>query len=242
MDEPPRTALILAGGFGSRLRGVVSDRPKALAPILGRPFLQWQMDALARQGVRTMIICTHYMAEMIEAAFPAGRRPDGTAVVHCREVEPLGTGGALRLGAGLADADTAPMLGVNGDTFCAFDLAAMAAAHAAGTGRMATLLLAEVSQTGRYGRVEADAAGQVTAFHEKDPAETAPGWINAGVYLLDRQALTALPPDRPLSLEREVFPSWIGRGLGAFAGGRDFLDIGTPESYAMAEDYLRSRA
>ena len=91
------SALILVGGFGTRLRSVVDDRPKALADVGGRPFLAWQLDLLAGQGVREAVLCTHHMSEMIEAVFPAG--PFGSlSIQYSREPAPLGTGGALRLG------------------------------------------------------------------------------------------------------------------------------------------------
>lgn len=231
-------ALVLVGGFGTRLRSVVNDRPKALADISGRPFLAWQLDALARQGVSHAVLCTHHMSEMIETAFPAGALANGIVVSHSREPQPLGTGGALRLGLEAVPNGGDYVLGVNGDTFTAFDLPAFISAHPADA--RATLLLAQVDNMGRYGSVEVDTQGRVTQFREKAAAGTAPqaGWINAGVYLLSRPCLADLPLNQPLSIERDVFPQWIGHGLYACRGGSRFLDIGTPESYAGAERYL----
>ena len=219
-DEPGLTALILVGGFGTRLRDVVSDRPKALAEISGRPFLAWQLDHLAAGGVTDAVLCTHYMSEMIEAAFPPGRLANGMTVAHSREPEPLGTGGALRLGLDAAPEGAGPVLGVNGDTFCAFDLPAFLQDHDA-SGACASILLTEVDDIARYGAVETDTDGWVTAFLEKGAAGRAgPGWINAGVYLLDRAMLGALPRLAPISIERDVFPDWIGKGLRAHKGPR----------------------
>lgn len=234
----PIVALVLVGGFGTRLRSVVSDRPKALAEISGRPFLAWQLDALARQGVTHALLCTHHMSEMIEAAFPAGRLDNGIIVSHSREPQPLGTAGALRLALEAAPEGGDVVLGVNGDTFTAFDLPTFMTAHP--TDARATLLLAQVDDMGRYGSVESDSQGRVTQFREKAAAGTAPqaGWINAGVYLLSRPCLADLPLNQPLSIERDVFPQWIGHGLYTYCGGSRFLDIGTPESYAGAERYL----
>lgn len=232
-------ALVLVGGFGTRLRGVVGDRPKALAVISGRPFLAWQLDTLAAQGVGHAVLCTHYLSEMIEAEFPAGPQPNGMSLSYSREPEPLGTGGALRLGLEAAPSGADEVLGVNGDTFCAFDLVAFQASHRAAAAR-ASILLAPVDDIGRYGSVEAGDDGRVTRFHEKAASGAAaqPGWINAGIYLLSRPLLAALPLGQPVSLERDVFPHWIGQGLYAHRGGSRFLDIGTPESYRAAERYL----
>jgi len=232
-------ALVLVGGMGTRLRSVVADRPKALAEILGRPFLAWQLDFLARQGVERAVLCTHYQAGMIEAVFPAGRLPNGLVVSHSREPEPQGTGGALRLGLDSVGAEVAEVLAVNGDTFCRFDLAALWSEHHHARAT-ATLLLTRVEDVSRYGAVEAGDDGLVTAFREKAASVPGPGWINAGLCVVSSAALGAVPADRPISMEREVFPAWIGKGLHAFPGGSHFLDIGTPESFAEAERYLKS--
>ena len=160
-------------------------------------------------------------------------------LAYSREPEPLGTGGALRLGLEAAPSAAELVLGVNGDTFCAFDLAGFQAAHQA-AGARASLLLAPVDDIGRYGSVEAEADGRVTRFLEKaaSGAVVRPGWINAGIYLLSRPLLAALPLGQSVSIERDVFPSWIGHGLYAHRGGSRFLDIGTPDSYRAAESYL----
>jgi NDP-sugar pyrophosphorylase family protein len=103
------------------------------------------------------------------------------------------------------------------------------------------LLLVRVENAARYGRVDVDATGRVTAFAEKSVG-FGPGWINAGVYLLAKSWLSTIPPDRPTSLEREVFPHWTNHGLAGITTEARFLDIGTPESYAQAEAFLRDAA
>ena len=105
--------------------------------------------------------------------------------------------------------------------------------------REATLLLAEVPDTSRYGRVELDPAGAVCRFVEKQGAG-GPGWINAGIYLLERARIEEIPERAPCSLERDVFPGWIGRGLHGYRTGARFLDIGTPQSYARALAFFRA--
>jgi NDP-sugar pyrophosphorylase family protein len=226
-------AVILAGGLGTRLRSVVSDRPKALAEVAGRPLLAWLLDMLISAGVPRVVLCIGYLGEMIEQAF--GDHYAGLPIGYSQEATPLGTGGALR--AGLPQVDARTVLVLNGDSLCRADLAAFARKHAATDARF-SLLLTHVDDTTSYGRVETDAAGRITHYLEKG-STPGPGWINAGIYLLDREVVASIPPNRSVSLEREVFPAWIGRGLYGHRHGGPFIDIGTPESYARAAEFLR---
>ena len=215
---------------------MVDDRPKALATVSGRPFLAWQLDALAAQGVTHTVLCTHYLSKMIEAEFPVGRLPNGMTIAYSCEPKPLGTGGALRLGLEAIAPDVDLVLGVNGDTFCAFDLTEFLNIHHTTVAR-ASILLAPVDDIERYGSVDTENDGRVILFREKVAARATPhpGWINAGIYLLSRSLLTTLPTDRAVSIERDAFPQWVGHGLYAHRGGSRFLDIGTPESYLAAQ-------
>ena len=228
------TAVVLAGGLGTRLRSAVADRPKVLAEVRGRPFLAWLLDQLAGAGVRRAVLCTGFLGERIEAAF--GRAHGALELVYSREEEPLGTAGAIRLAEPLLDTD--PVLVVNGDSYFEADLGAFFESHrerAAG-GAPASILLAEVPDSGRYGRVELDADGVVLAFREKSSA--GPGWINAGLYLVQRRLIRSIPAGGAVSLERDILPGWVGRGLvGHGAAGR-FIDIGTPASYEAAERFF----
>lgn len=231
-DLSTTTAVVLTGGLGTRLRSVIADRPKTLAPIAGRPFLTFVLDPLVSAGVRDVVLCTCYMAELIRQTL--GNEYRGLRLGYSQEPSPLGTGGALRLAASRLTSD--PVLVLNGDSFCQFDPAALCDWHAAHRAE-ATLLLTHVADTHRYGRVTLDEHDAVAAFEEKGNA-AGPGWINAGVYVLSRQFILDIPTTGPVSLEREIFPAWIGRGLfGCRSEGR-FLDIGTPESYAAAEAFF----
>jgi len=226
------TAVILAGGVGSRLRSVVSDRPKGLAAIRGRPFLAYLLDQLADAGARRVVFSTGHLAEQVEAAFgPAWR---GMQVAYSPEPAPLGTGGGLRLAAGRVATPT--LLVMNGDSFCGVNLTAFVRDHVA-HGRAPAIVLAHQADTARFGRVECDANHRIAAFLEKS-RDGGPGWINAGIYALDRGLVEALPANQPLSLEREAFPAWIARGLRGFPCAGAFLDIGTPESYAAAAAFF----
>jgi NDP-sugar pyrophosphorylase family protein len=230
------SVVILAGGMGTRLRSVVADRPKVLAQVAGRPFLAHLLDQLAAAGVRSALLCTGYRAEAVVEQFGATYR--SLALTYSQETVPLGTGGAL--GHARPHLHSDPVLVLNGDSYCAADLAAFLDWHYRSQAQ-ASLLLTEVADTSRYGRVEVDGAGSVLGFAEK-AVGSGPGWINAGVYLLSQPFLEALPEGRPLSLEREVFPSWVGRGLTAYRSPGWFIDIGTPESYARAEQLFTARA
>lgn len=228
------TALILAGGLGTRLRSVVSQRPKVLAETCGRPFLSRLLDQLTAVGVAEAVLCTGYLGEQVEATF--GNSYHGLRLVYSRETTPLGTGGALREALPLAACD--PLLVMNGDSYFQVDLPAYWAYHHAHAAR-ATLALARVPDTQRFGRVTVAEDGRVLAFEEKG-SRGGPGWINAGIYLLARERLAAIPPQGAVSLERQCFPAWIGAGLYGYAAEGEFLDIGTPESYAAATEFFSS--
>lgn len=228
------TAIILAGGLGTRLRSAVRDRPKVLAETCGRPFLSRLLDQLAAAGMGRAVLCTGYLGEQVEAAF--GGTYGGLRLVYSRETAPLGTAGALRAALPLVSCD--PLLVMNGDSYYQLDLAAFWACHQARPAR-ATMALARVPDTRRFGRVSVDEDGRVLAFEEKGVGG-GPGWINAGVYVLGRDLLRTIPAQGAVSLERQCFPSWIGGGLYAYPGEGAFLDIGTPESYAAAEEFFSS--
>ena len=232
------TCLILAGGLGTRLRPVLDGVPKCLAPISGRPFLAHQLEALARGGVSNAVICTGYLAAQVHDRF--GSRYAGIDLAYSAEDEPLGTGGAIRLAISRIGGDE--FLVVNGDSFTAVDYQNMAAVFYAGD-RLPLMVLTEVADTARYGRVEwirnsaHSDAYPVKRFLEKGVGGT--GWINAGNYLLARDVLEGYVVGEPFSLERDVFPELVTRHrLLATPSGKMFLDIGTPESYAAAGDFF----
>lgn len=229
------TAVILAGGLGTRLRSKVADRPKALAEVQGRPFLAYLLDQMIAAGIRRVVLCTGYMGEQIRTTFRNTYR--SLALAYSHEPKALGTAGALRLAFPLFESD--PVLAMNGDSFCQADLSEFWAWHRA-RGAIATLLLTKVPDTRRYGQVGVNEDGLVLGFDEKGKTH-APGWINAGVYLLSRRLLQRIPEETAVSLEREVFPAWIGRQLYAYRSKGRFLDIGTPEDYAQVEQLFASR-
>jgi len=232
MNTTPKTQqtslILLAGGKGTRLQAVVSDVPKPLAPVGGRPFLEWQLRYWARYGATDVILSAGHLAEVVDR-FAAGR--DGVRVV--REPEPMGTGGAIRYCARqvrLSD----PFLVANADSLVIADLAGFLDCPEPIDGK---LLAIEVEDASRFGTVEVDPAGLLRGFREKRPGR---GWINGGVYLFRRSLLDRFPDRTPLSIETEVFPHLLESGakLQVVEQQADFLDIGTPESFARGEAFV----
>jgi D-glycero-alpha-D-manno-heptose 1-phosphate guanylyltransferase len=223
---------ILAGGLGTRLRAALPDRPKVLALVGNRPFLALLLEQVSQAGIKSVILCTGHRADAIQTHF--GDRFAELEIVYSREDVPLGTAGALRLALERIESDH--VLVLNGDSHCAIDLSRFQRWHLE-SGFRASLVVTQVSESGRFGRVELDADGRITGFTEKS-GSGGPGWINAGIYLMERRLLEELPHG-PLSLEREVFSTWVDRGLGAYQSSGRFIDIGTPDSYASAERHFR---
>lgn len=226
--RPADEVIVLVGGFGTRLQSVVADAPKPLAPVAGRPFLAWLLDAYAEAGLRRAILATGYRADQVRAF--AGSRWRTVEIAYSHEEVPLGTGGAIRQAAGLLQGDGAHI--ANGDTFLRYSPSALqAAAERAGT-RMSVALVA-VDDASRYGAVEVS-GGRVHAFREKGVAGA--GWINAGSYFLGPDALAAMPDARSFSFETSVLVPWAAeRQVAACDDTAGFIDIGVPEDYARAQ-------
>ncbi|MHB1945377.1 MAG: nucleotidyltransferase family protein [Metallibacterium sp.] len=222
-------AIILAGGRGTRLQGVVSDVPKPLAPVQGRPFLAWLLDLLAQQGMRRVVLATGYKAERVQAV--VGEDWRGMRIDYAVESTPLGTGGAIVHALRLIEGEDTFVL--NGDTYLELDYARFAAtmrAQQAGLG----MALAQVANVSRYGAVHVD-DGRVTGFSEKGCA--GPGWINAGVYWLPR-SLPMPAATQAFSFEDIVLRAAAGQGtLQAYTATDAFIDIGVPEDFQRAQTW-----
>jgi NDP-sugar pyrophosphorylase family protein len=225
--------------MGTRLRNVISDRPKSLADVAGQPFLAHLLRSLVRQGVPEVVLGAGYLSEQIVDFVNEGLPPGIVARVVVEPV-PLGTAGGIRFAAHEASVKGA-FLALNGDTFFDGAVHDLWDEHVT-RGATASLALAFVPDAGRYGAVRFDEDNlTVSAFEEK--GVRGPGWINAGVYVLSPQALAGVPVGTPASLERDVLPALVGRGLIAVPyRGATFLDIGTPEDYERAQSVLSSGA
>ena len=228
-------AVVLAGGFGTRVAHLLPGVPKPMVPVAGKPFLEWVVRWLARQGVRKVILSTGHLAEVVEAHFRSQPVP-GIATRCMAEAQPLGTAGgflhAVRSSGEAAEA----WLVLNGDSLIFADLAQAAAelSHPAVEGVIIGRAVADAS---RYGTLAIGAAGELRGFLEKRPGK---GVINAGVYLLRDSLVRQLPERRPLSFEQQVFPELVAQGvvLKVHAVEAPFLDIGTPESLRQAEAFV----
>ena len=230
------TALILSGGLGTRLRSVVSDRPKPMAMVDETPFIEILVRSLANKGVHDFVLLTGYMGDVIQEHFRRIDLPDLT-VRCCQEPEPLGTGGAVKNAERYA---SDPSLLVNGDTFFDADLDRLCRFHSQQRAD-ATLSLVWVDDVSRYGAVRLSSAGMIEGFREKGTGSAGPGWINAGLSLLSRSVIHDLPEGRAFSMERETFPVLAKAGRLAGLGQQGaFFDIGTPESYTRFREFVRT--
>jgi NDP-sugar pyrophosphorylase family protein len=227
-------AWVLCGGSGTRLRSEIADRPKPLAPVDGRIFLDVVLAWLRSCGVEHFVLCAGFLAEAIEPALP-GLRKHGRVSLSIED-EPLGTGGAL-LNA-LACGDSDPMLVLNGDSICPVDVRAMLDRHLA-VGAGLTMAAAEAPSTADYGRLRVEPDGRVSAFDEKAP-DAGGGLVNAGVYLVARSLFSKSAPSGRFSLETDLFPVLAREGrVHAWTHEGPFVDIGTPERYRDAPRRLR---
>lgn len=230
------TAVILAGGLGTRLRSVVSDKPKVLAEVSGRPFLAYLLEQVLQAGIKQCVLCTGYLAEQVRGTF--GDHWNGVKLEYSEEHQLLGTGGALRFALPMVSSET--LLVLNGDSYCAAELHQFYAAHVAQRAQ-ASIYLTEVPNTFRYGRVELGPDGMIERFEEKGATEGS-GLINAGIYLMHRALLEALPKGKQVSLEKEVFPTLLGKRFFGYQGAKNiFIDIGTPDSFDRAQSLFRGK-
>lgn len=222
-------AVILCGGKGTRLRDVVADRPKPLAEIGGRPFVEYVIDQLGRCGVTRLVISAGYMAEVVEKYFSAPR--PGCDVTVVTEKEPLGTGGAVRFAFDHINTDRAWVL--NGDSYCGIDLHSMCRI----AGAEAVMAASRIENAAEYGSITVDQFGWVTRFAEKTGIP-GPGIVNAGIYLFNREHIERyLPaPGTAGSLERDVLPR-ISK-LAAYVTDAPLIDIGTQERFSRAQDII----
>ncbi len=221
---------VLCGGLGQRLRGRVPDRPKPLAKVGGRPFLDILIEYVAGFGFRRFVLCAGYKAEMIEEHF--GRRDDLEFLVS-KEKDALGTGGALKHAGTLIGSKD--FLVLNGDSLCNLDMVKFLEFHDEKKA-LASIALVEPEAEADYGAVAMDPGGEITSFSEKTASDS---YINAGVYLFSREILELIPSGREYSLEIELFPSILDRKVYGFVTGAKLIDIGTAERYERAQDLIR---
>jgi D-glycero-alpha-D-manno-heptose 1-phosphate guanylyltransferase len=233
------SAIVLAGGLGTRLRSAVPDLPKPMAPVAGRPFLAHLLDQWMAQGIRHVVLSVGYRHEVISQYF--GHRYEGLSLDYAVETTPLGTGGGVLLAAERLSLD-APFLLLNGDTYFDVRLADLQA-HAQRCAAGWCLSLFRAPEPGRYMGVELDGDSRITQL-QADP-ERIGRLANGGVYLVQPRSLQGLDAlhmqaGRPVSLETELFPRLMARGerFIGFESPGAFIDIGLPHDFHRAADVL----
>ena len=225
--------VILAGGLGTRLRVVISDVPKALAPVAGRPFLDRQIEVLIAGGITSIVLALGYGADLVIDALPDFKFNSQVSCVT--EPRPLGTGGAARFV--MTEQGYDEIILTNGDTLLDADITAMLRPLDHAAGELVRIGTVHVSDSGRYGRVKSDDAGRVVRFEEKE--HKGPGEINGGIYRLHSSAFEGFEQREVLSLEHDVLPVLAQRRkVTAHQLDGNFIDIGVPEDYqAFCERY-----
>lgn len=222
-----REAIILAGGLGTRLKHLVPDLPKPMAPVAGRPFLAYILDSLAQNGFSSIVLSVGYKYEKIEAYF--GRQYLGLKIEYSIEKEPLGTGGAIKKSLELCDSEEVFIL--NGDTYFALNFAEMEKLHREKKSNF-TMALKPMENYERYGSVEFD-SDRIIRFKEKKPTQL--GTINGGIYLLQPSILQLSDFSSKFSFEQDFLEKKVDSiRLVPFVSNAYFIDIGIPEDYKKA--------
>ncbi len=224
--------VILCGGFGKRLQGVIKDIPKPMAKIKHRPFLSILIDFIANYGFKHFILCTGYKADIIEKYYR--QKNSNLSIEFSKEEKPLGTGGAIKNAENYIKSN--PFLVVNGDSFCEINLKEFVDFHF----RRDALISIAVTNTDvcdDYGTIDIDDSHRIIEFNEKIKGYKN-RLINAGFYLLQREAFPLMPEKINFSIERDFFPKIIKRNLYAFETQESLIDIGTPERYEKAKHLL----
>lgn len=219
-------AIILAGGFGTRLRSVVSDVPKPMAPINGRPFLEILLDYLIASNFDHIVLSTGYMHEKIEAHF--GNSYRNTQISYAVEHEPLGTGGGIRNALNFCNEENIVIL--NGDTLFKIDYDDLQRFYFSHPTRLA-MVLRQVDDTSRYGSVVTDCSDRISLFSEKNESHGF-GTINGGIYMMHRSLLEEQSDRKAFSFEKDILQQkYTKEPFFAYTSGAYFIDIGIPEDY-----------
>lgn len=228
-------AIVLAGGFGTRLQTVVSDMPKSMAAVNGRPFLEYLLEFLIAKTVHRVILSVGYHSKEITDYFGSAYR--NLSIDYAVEQEPLGTGGGIRLA--MEQCSNTDVLAMNGDTLFLADIKGLMQMHIQNNAT-ASIALRKVQDISRYGSVTMDQKNKIIGFGEKSYSKE-PGLINGGIYCLNRRFYLDNTKAGNFSIERDCFEKWAGGGqLFGFPSDAYFLDIGIPEDYQRAQHEFKT--
>ena len=225
-------AIILAGGFGTRLKSVVFDVPKPMALVNDKPFLDYQLLYLKHYGIKKIILSVGHLHEKISSHY--GNNFEGIDIDYAIENAPLGTGGGIRLA--LEKCDSRNILVLNGDSFFDINLNSFYSQHNTFMSDC-SLALRKVEDAGRYGTIKQGSNCVITSFKEKS-GETSPGLINAGIYILNKEVyLQKTPAGKNFSIEKDFFEKKLNElNIFGFPYNSYFIDIGIPEDYTKTQD------
>jgi len=225
------TAIILAGGMGTRLKTIISDLPKPMAPIMNVPFLTYQLNYLKHFGIKKVIFSVGYLSEKIIAHY--NQSFENISIEYSIEKNPLGTGGGIRMAMSNLNEDLVLIL--NGDSFFDLDLEQFYNLHLEQKSEF-SLALRYVNNSERYGNIEFNSSNQITSFIEKNQLNQS-GYINAGVYILSKKLyLQNTKPNINFSIEKDFFEKQLNQLIIKGFEFKDyFIDIGIPEDYLKAQ-------
>lgn len=228
--------VILCGGLGSRLAVVVGDRPKPMAQIGRRPFLDILIDQFLSFGSRRFVLCTGHRSQFIREYY--SRRDDSLELLFSDEPSPLGTAGAVKNAEAYIETD--PFLVANGDSFCPVDLTEFYNFHRA-KGAFMSMAVVESENRNDAGLVAIDERQRIIGFEEKG-SSCHGRYVNAGIYLFQKEILSLIPANTKYSLEYDLFPTLVDAGSFAYVCREPLIDIGTPSRYEHAKEYFACSA
>ena len=231
-SEHQTDVLILCGGFGKRLRSIVSNKPKPLVEIDNRAFLDLLIEYLAGYGFKRFILCTGYMGSAIvehyETLF------EHLEILFSQESQALGTAGAVKNAEPLIQ--SSPFLVANGDSFCQVDLGEFFGFHQR-KAALSSIVVTPIQHSQEFGAITLNESQEIVSFEEKK-AGGKEALVNAGLYLFEKDVLSLIPPGQTYSLEVDLFPHLAGRGFYGYAVQSKLIDIGTPERYNQALSFF----
>ncbi|GJQ59903.1 MAG: hypothetical protein D8M57_13820 [Candidatus Scalindua sp. AMX11] len=232
----PMQAVILAGGLGTRFRPLTLKTPKPMIPVMGKPYLEYQLQYLKDNNITDIVICVGYLGGNVRRYFGDGRSRD-MRITYSFEEQPLGTGGALKNGENLLD-DCFYLL--YGDSFLPINYSSLERHFHDADKAILMVVYDNREDTSVPNNVSLDNRGIVTQY-EKDRGNTIHQYVDAGVLALKKDILDSAPPEKVFSLEQEVFPYYIARGeCAGFETAQRFYDIGTPDRLRIFKRYVQS--
>lgn len=224
--------VILCGGLGTRLRSVIHDRPKVMAEIHGRPFLDILINYVAKFGFARFVLCVGYKSEVIKEYYE--RKRTNLKIVFSEESKPLGTAGALKKAERLIHSDV--FLVFNGDSLCEVDIKEFIRFHER-KNALISIVLTPIENPAEYGVITLDEHKKITHFSEKVTAKGAL-LVNAGIYCMNKPVLGDIPLGRKSSLEYDVFPKILKKGIYGYRTNKRLIDIGTPERLEVTKQFI----